>query len=79
MTSLSDQVRQAIRTSGLTPYRIAKETGVSEPTLSRFLNGGTIRLALVDRIAELLGMRIVTKAPAATKELVRREREKKGG
>ncbi len=36
---LTDQLRQAIDESGLTRYRIAKETGVSEPTLSKFYLG----------------------------------------
>ncbi|MBI2826535.1 MAG: helix-turn-helix domain-containing protein [Planctomycetia bacterium] len=37
--SLTDQVRQAIDDSGLTRYRIAKETGLSEATLSKFYLG----------------------------------------
>lgn len=36
---LTDQLRQAIDDSGLTRYRIAKETGISEPTLSKFYLG----------------------------------------
>ena len=37
--SLSDQLRQAIDDSGLTRYRIAKETGISESALAQFYNG----------------------------------------
>ncbi len=36
---LTDQVRQAIDDSGLTRYRIAKETGISESALAQFYNG----------------------------------------
>ncbi len=36
---LTDQLRQAIDDSGLTRYRIAKETGISETTLTQFYNG----------------------------------------
>ena len=36
---LTDQLRQAIDDSGLTRYRIAKETGISESALSQFYNG----------------------------------------
>ncbi len=36
---LTDQLRQAIDDSGLTRYRIAKETGISEATLSKFYLG----------------------------------------
>jgi cyanate lyase len=37
--TLTDQLRQAIDDSGLTRYRIAKETGLSEATLSKFYLG----------------------------------------
>jgi len=36
---VSDQVRQAIDDSGVTRYRISKETGISETALSLFYNG----------------------------------------
>ena len=36
---LTDQLRQAIDDSGLTRYRIAKATGISESTLAQFYNG----------------------------------------
>ena len=36
---LTDQLRQAIDDSGMTRYRISKETGISEATLSKFYLG----------------------------------------
>lgn len=36
---VSDQIRQAIDDSGLTRYRIAQETGISETALALFYNG----------------------------------------
>ena len=36
---LGDQIRQAIDDSGLTRYRISKETGISETALALFYNG----------------------------------------
>ncbi len=38
-TLLTDQLRQAIDDSGVTRYRIAKETGMSESALAQFYNG----------------------------------------
>lgn len=38
-SKLTDQLRQAIDDSGLTRYRIAQETGISEATLSKFYLG----------------------------------------
>ena len=36
---LTDQLRQAIDDSGMTRYRIAQETAISEATLSKFYLG----------------------------------------
>lgn len=47
--------------SGLSRYRIAKEIGVSQATLSRFMSGQRgLSLAVVDRLCDLLGVSIVT-------------------
>jgi DNA transposition AAA+ family ATPase len=34
-----DQIRQAVKDSGITRYRIYKETGIDQATLSRFVAG----------------------------------------
>ncbi len=36
---LTDQLRQAIDDSGLTRYKIAKQTGIDESALAKFYNG----------------------------------------
>lgn len=57
---LSDQVRQAIDDSGLTRYRIAKETDIDESALAKFYNGHrTLSMEALDRLGEFLGLRIV--------------------
>ena len=38
-SSLSEQIRKAIASADVTRYRIAKETGIEESTLSRFMSG----------------------------------------
>ena len=59
---LSDQIRQAIETYGQTRYRIAKETGISQPTLSRFMDGSRgLPMKTLDRLAEYLGLEIVVR------------------
>ena len=56
---LSEQVRRAVDASGLSRYRIAKEIGVSESTMSRFMAGkGGLSLANLDALADLLGLDI---------------------
>lgn len=37
--SVVDQLRKAIKDSGLTQYRIAKDSGVPQPVVNRFING----------------------------------------
>jgi transcriptional regulator with XRE-family HTH domain len=58
---LSDQIRRAVDASGLSRYRIAKELGVAESTMSRFMSGyGGLSLANIDALADLLGLDITT-------------------
>jgi len=60
--SVADQLRQAILKAekrGLTRYQIAQETGLSEGTLSTFMNLGTdIRLSTAEKIAGTIGYKI---------------------
>ena len=57
---LSDQVRQAIQASGLSRYRISKQLGVAESTISRFMSGkGGLSMDNLDALAELLGLNVV--------------------
>lgn len=57
--TLSDQLRAAIAESGLSHYRLAKETGVSQPIITRFANGTRgISLETAGRIAGYFGMRL---------------------
>lgn len=56
---LTDQLRQAIDDSGLTRYRIAKETGISEPTLSKFYLGQRgLSMTALNALGEFLELTI---------------------
>jgi transcriptional regulator with XRE-family HTH domain len=60
--SMSDQIRQAIDDSGVTRYRIAQETGISEAALSKFYNGQRgINTATLDRLGDFLGLEVITR------------------
>ena len=50
--SLADQIRTAAADSGLSVYRIAKETGVDQSTLNKFLTGArdNLRQDVADRL-----------------------------
>lgn len=60
--SLSDDLKAAIRNSGLSLTRIAREAGVAQPGLSRFMSDDPeqhrdIRLEITaDKLAEYFGL-----------------------
>lgn len=64
--TISDQLRRAIAGSGLTVYMLAKRSGVNTAPIARFLTGERdLRLDTVDRLAPVLGLRLVAEADDA--------------
>ena len=56
---LEKRLREAIRRSGLTGYRLAKDSGVPQPVLSRFINGRRgITLTTASKLAVALGLEL---------------------
>lgn len=56
---LTNQLRAAIDQSGLTRYRISKETGISEPSLSKFYLGQRgLSMDALNALAECLQITI---------------------
>ena len=56
---VSDQIRQAIDDSGLTRYRIAQETGISEAALALFYNGQRgLSMKALNSLGEFLQLKI---------------------
>ncbi len=63
--TLTDVLQKAIAESGLTLYRIAKDTGVVKTCLIRFMRGETsLRLDKADVLAEYLGLELGNKRKA---------------
>ncbi|MCA1683476.1 MAG: helix-turn-helix domain-containing protein [Actinobacteria bacterium] len=59
--SFSDQIRRAIDSSKYSRYSICKHIKVDQSTMSRFMNSkGGLSMDVLDRLAELLGLRITT-------------------
>ena len=57
---LSEQLREAIDAADVSRYRIAKDIGVTEALLSRFMNGvAGLGQETIDKIGEYLGLRLV--------------------
>ena len=59
-TSISDQIRDAIKNARVSRYEICKQTGVDQATLSRFMNKtGGMSVATLDKLGKFLGLSIV--------------------
>jgi hypothetical protein len=67
--SMTDVLRQAIHSSGLSLYRISLGTGLSPQSLWRFECADTsLRLDKADRLAAYLGLRLVPDPDATPPE-----------
>jgi transcriptional regulator with XRE-family HTH domain len=57
---LSEQLKESIDASELSRYRISKESGVAQSTISGFMNGHrSLSLANIDKIGEVLDLELV--------------------
>jgi excisionase family DNA binding protein len=71
----SEQLRQAILESGKSRYRIAKETGVTEAQLSRFIRGHSdLALLTLDKIIPCIGARLTTDSKSTRKRVVKKRK-----
>ncbi len=62
----SDQIRAAVRKSGVSRYRLAQETGVDQASLSRFLKGEGLTTTTLDALAKVLRLSVEAKGPRAS-------------
>ena len=72
MAMLLDAIREAItraEAQGVTRYRIAKDTGISQAALSRFMAGERgMGVELAERLADYLGLRITIEPKGKTRK-----------
>ena len=60
MASISETIRKAILTADVSRYRIARETGIEEAALSRFVNRKRgLSMEALDQLADYFGFRLV--------------------
>lgn len=66
--TLSDQLRAAIEVSEYSMLGLCRETGIDRAAMSRFVNGKAgLRLETIDRIVEVLGLRLVAGSTTSTR------------
>ena len=62
--TMNEQVRRAIRESGVSRYAIFKACGLHKRGLSLFMNGKRgLNLTTVDALADVLGLALVVRKP----------------
>ena len=54
MTDLDDKLRQEIERSGKSAKQLERESGVPQPTITRFLQGADMRLSRASQICRVL-------------------------
>ena len=73
--SISEQLRHAIESAGVSRYRISREVGVSEAALSRFMSRERgLTLQTLDRLAGYLGLTLCSSAGVRTHDQRRGQR-----
>ena len=55
-------LRQEINKGKVSRYRIAKETGISEAQLCRFMQGGSLKVETTDILLDFFGYELKKKA-----------------
>lgn len=63
-TKVSDQLRRIVKTCGVSRYRIAQDTGVSESALSLFVVGKRgLSIEALDALGHYLDLRVEMHGP----------------
>lgn len=60
-SKLPQLMRNEIRRRKLTQYRIAQDTGIKQPSLCKFLKGGSLRIETAAMLLDYLGFKIAEK------------------
>jgi DNA-binding Xre family transcriptional regulator len=66
--NITTRLRRAIESSDRSRYALAKESGVSESTLCKFMAGGSLRLDSVDRLCDVLELELTPKRKTKSKK-----------
>ncbi len=58
MKLFCDEIRDAVRQSGMTNYRVAAEMRVATSVVHRFMKGGSISARSLDKLAQVLDLHV---------------------
>ena len=72
MSKVFEQIREAIRTSGITRYRLWIETGLDQALLARFMLGKSgLSVESIEKLVDVLGLEIIVQPKTTKKRKVR--------
>ena len=60
---IADQLREAIKASGLSLNELAKKADSNAMSMSRFMRGGSLKIETAEAIARALGMKSLKISP----------------
>jgi len=69
MSFLSDQIRELVKKLSISPNLIAKAANIKKSAMSRFLEGGTLKMGKIDKLVMVLGLRAVSERYQVRDEL----------
>ena len=61
MKTLAEKLRHEIKTCGKSRYSIAKDKGIEEASLCRFMQGGSLKIETVEKLLDYFGYEIKKK------------------
>lgn len=61
---VADVIRNAVISSKLTRYEIAKRSGIDQAALLRFVRGGSLRVESLEKLCPVLGLELSVSAVA---------------
>ena len=57
-----DQIREVVRSSGMSRYYLSQLSGADEAALSRFVRGAGLSMESLDAVAEVLGLGVTVRS-----------------
>jgi len=73
--SIGDQLREAIRSAGVSQSEVGRQAGIPQPMLSRFMQGEGIRLDTIERLTKYFGLKLTPTDGQAKKTPPKKKRK----
>jgi transcriptional regulator with XRE-family HTH domain len=75
--SLIDRLRAAVAKSRLSRYELAKQSGIDQAALLRFVRGGSLRIESVEKLCPILGLQLTLTTAKRIDRVGRKQRTRR--